>query len=80
MGNFDEDGLEALVNALAPSFTSRFGEVCWAQGGTYCRLVNYRDRDTVGYFWNIEITHSSDSNSFFSTGAGFGWWVSILGS
>eukprot|EP00536_Pseudo-nitzschia_multiseries_P000917 jgi/Psemu1/250046/estExt_Genewise1Plus.C_110159 len=28
----DDDGLEALVSALAPSFTSRFGEVCWAQG------------------------------------------------
>uniref|UniRef100_A0A7S4ACF9 PHD-type domain-containing protein n=1 Tax=Pseudo-nitzschia australis TaxID=44445 RepID=A0A7S4ACF9_9STRA len=29
----DEDGLGKLVNALAPSFTSRFGEVCWAAGG-----------------------------------------------
>lgn len=30
---FNEDGLEALVNALPPCFTSRFGEICWAQGG-----------------------------------------------
>ena len=40
---FDEDGLEALVNALSPSFTSRFGEVCWAQGGAfhYCITAMY---------------------------------------
>mmetsp|Transcript_10791 Transcript_10791/g.19857 ORF Transcript_10791/g.19857 Transcript_10791/m.19857 type:complete len:233 (-) Transcript_10791:2081-2779(-) len=29
----DDDGLEQLVSALSPTFTSRFGEVCWAQGG-----------------------------------------------
>jgi hypothetical protein len=27
------DGLEQLVSALPPSYTSRFGEICWAQGG-----------------------------------------------
>ena len=30
----DDDGLDLLVNSLKPCFTSRFGEVCWAQGGT----------------------------------------------
>lgn len=29
-----EDGLEQLVSACSPSFTSRYGEICWAQGGT----------------------------------------------
>jgi hypothetical protein len=32
--HFDDDGLDLLVNSLKPCFTSRFGEVCWAQGGT----------------------------------------------
>lgn len=51
MGNFDEDGLEALVNALAPSFTSRFGEVCWAQGGVgfgWWPAFIYDPRLTIG--------------------------------
>jgi hypothetical protein len=29
----DEDGLDRLVSALSPTFTSRFGEICWAHGG-----------------------------------------------
>jgi hypothetical protein len=31
--SFQDDGLDQLVSALPPSYTSRFGEVCWAQGG-----------------------------------------------
>lgn len=34
----DGDGLEQLVSALPPKFTSRFGEIVWAHGG-------------VGYGW-----------------------------
>ena len=30
---FADDGLDALIDALSPVFTSRFGEICWAQGG-----------------------------------------------
>lgn len=29
----DDDGLERLVSALPPAFTSRFGEIVWAAGG-----------------------------------------------
>jgi hypothetical protein len=29
----DDDGLDRLVSALSPTFTSRFGEICWAHGG-----------------------------------------------
>jgi hypothetical protein len=29
----DDDGLDSLVNALPPSYTSRFGEIVWAAGG-----------------------------------------------
>jgi len=28
-----DDGLNEMVTALAPKFTSRFGEIVWAQGG-----------------------------------------------
>lgn len=33
MPMFDDDGLDKKVNMLPPAFTSRFGEICWAQGG-----------------------------------------------
>ena len=29
----DDDGLDSLVSALPPSYTSRFGEIVWAAGG-----------------------------------------------
>ena len=29
----NNDGLDELVSATSPEYTSRFGEVCWAQGG-----------------------------------------------
>eukprot|EP00537_Pseudo-nitzschia_pungens_P013217 CAMPEP_0172392090 /NCGR_PEP_ID=MMETSP1061-20121228/8328_1 /TAXON_ID=37318 /ORGANISM="Pseudo-nitzschia pungens, Strain cf. pungens" /LENGTH=506 /DNA_ID=CAMNT_0013122865 /DNA_START=310 /DNA_END=1830 /DNA_ORIENTATION=+ len=51
MGQPDDDGLEALVNALEPSFTSRFGEVCWAQGGAgfgWWPAFIYDPRLTIG--------------------------------
>lgn len=32
-GEEEADGLDPLVSALPPSYTARFGEVCWAQGG-----------------------------------------------
>ena len=30
----DDDGLDYLVSVLPPSYTSRFGEIVWAAGGT----------------------------------------------
>jgi hypothetical protein len=30
----EDDGLDPLVCALPPRFTQRFGEICWAQGGS----------------------------------------------
>lgn len=48
---FEDDGLERLVSALSPRFTSRFGEVCWAQGGTgfgWWPSFIYDPRLTVG--------------------------------
>ncbi len=47
----DDDGLEKLVSALSPTFTSRFGEVCWAQGGVgfgWWPVFIYDPRWTVG--------------------------------
>lgn len=54
----DEDGLGKLVNALPPSFTSRFGEVCWAAGGTYFFL----SEDTQHYIvWlRKQLTDDTD--------------------
>jgi hypothetical protein len=46
-----DDGLDKLVCALPPSFTSRFGEVCWAQGGVgfgWWPSFIYDPRLTVG--------------------------------
>ena len=48
---FQDDGLDKLVSALPPSFTSRFGEVCWAQGGVgfgWWPSFIYDPRLTVG--------------------------------
>ena len=47
----DDDGLDALVDALGPCFTSRFGEVCWAQGGAgfgWWPSFIYDPRHTIG--------------------------------
>ena len=33
VAQYNLDGLDSLVDALSPCFTSRFGEVIWAQGG-----------------------------------------------
>lgn len=47
----DDDGLDLLVNALTPCFTSRFGEVCWAQGGVgfgWWPAFIYDPRHTTG--------------------------------
>lgn len=46
-----DDGLNELVEALPPSFTSRFGEICWAAGGNgfgWWPSVVYDPRLTVG--------------------------------
>lgn len=51
MTHFDEDGLDALVEVLSPCFTSRFGEVCWAQGGQgfgWWPAFIYDPRMTIG--------------------------------
>lgn len=48
---FEDDGLDRLVNALPPVFTSRFGEICWAQGGVgfgWWPAFIYDPRLTVG--------------------------------
>lgn len=47
----EDDGLEKLVTALPPAFTSRFGEIVWAQGGTgfgWWPAFIYDPRLTVG--------------------------------
>lgn len=49
--NFVQDGLDQLVCALPPSITSRFGEICWAQGGVgfgWWPSFIYDPRLTVG--------------------------------
>eukprot|EP00980_Cylindrotheca_fusiformis_P015227 scaffold4225_cov128-Cylindrotheca_fusiformis.AAC.7 len=49
--SFEDDGLDQLVSALPPAYTSRFGEVCWAQGGNgfgYWPSLIYDPRLTVG--------------------------------
>eukprot|EP00985_Skeletonema_marinoi_P017354 scaffold9474_cov114-Skeletonema_marinoi.AAC.8 len=38
----DDDGLDSLVSALPPHYTSRFGEIVWASGGDN-RLVQWED-------------------------------------
>jgi hypothetical protein len=48
---FQDDGLDKLVCALPPAFTSRFGQVCWAQGGAgfgWWPAFIYDPRLTVG--------------------------------
>jgi hypothetical protein len=48
---FEDDGLEKLINALPPKFTSRFGECVWAQGGVgfgWWPAFIYDPRFTVG--------------------------------
>lgn len=48
---FEDDGLDRLVTALPPAFTSRFGEICWAQGGVgfgWWPAFIYDPRLTVG--------------------------------
>lgn len=48
---FEDDGLDRLVNALSPTFTSRFGEIIWAQGGVgfgWWPAFIYDPRLTVG--------------------------------
>lgn len=47
----DSDGLSALVNALPPAYTSRFGEIVWAAGGVgfgWWPAAIYDPRLTVG--------------------------------
>jgi hypothetical protein len=47
----DDDGLERLVCALSPTFTERFGEVCWAYGGAgfgWWPSIIYDPRSVVG--------------------------------
>ncbi len=46
-----DDGLDSLVSALPPSFTSRFGEIVWAAGGVgfgWWPACIYDPRLTVG--------------------------------
>jgi PWWP domain len=48
---YEDDGLDKLVNALPPSFTARFGEIVWAQGGVgfgWWPAFIYDPRMTVG--------------------------------
>mmetsp|Transcript_3535 Transcript_3535/g.7144 ORF Transcript_3535/g.7144 Transcript_3535/m.7144 type:complete len:438 (-) Transcript_3535:217-1530(-) len=47
----NDDGLDSLVSALPPSFTSRFGEIVWAAGGVgfgWWPACIYDPRLTVG--------------------------------
>ena len=47
----DDDGLDSLVSALPPSYTSRFGEIVWAAGGVgfgWWPACIYDPRLTVG--------------------------------
>lgn len=47
----DDDGLDPLVCALPPRYTERFGEICWAQGGSgfgWWPACIYDPRLTVG--------------------------------
>ena len=47
----DDDGLERMVCALSPTFTERFGEVCWAYGGAgfgWWPSIIYDPRSVVG--------------------------------
>mmetsp|Transcript_15921 Transcript_15921/g.33627 ORF Transcript_15921/g.33627 Transcript_15921/m.33627 type:complete len:488 (+) Transcript_15921:82-1545(+) len=47
----DDDGLEFLVSALPPAYTSRFGEIVWAAGGVgfgWWPACIYDPRLTVG--------------------------------
>ena len=47
----DDDGLDSLVSALPPSYTSRFGEIVWAAGGVgfgWWPACVYDPRLTVG--------------------------------
>ncbi len=47
----EEDGLDQKICTLPPSFTSRFGEICWAQGGVgfgWWPACIYDPRLTVG--------------------------------
>lgn len=47
----DDDGLDSLVSALSPSYTSRFGEIVWAAGGVgfgWWPACVYDPRLTVG--------------------------------
>eukprot|EP00956_Cyclotella_meneghiniana_P004158 scaffold5102_cov76-Cyclotella_meneghiniana.AAC.12 len=47
----DDDGLDSLVSALPPSYTSRFGEIVWAAGGNgfgWWPACIYDPRLTVG--------------------------------
>ncbi|KAL9186590.1 hypothetical protein ACHAXT_005828 [Thalassiosira profunda] len=47
----DDDGLDSLVSALSPAYTSRFGEIVWAAGGQgfgWWPACIYDPRLTVG--------------------------------
>jgi hypothetical protein len=47
----DDDGLDSLVSALSPAYTSRFGEIVWAAGGVgfgWWPACVYDPRLTVG--------------------------------
>jgi len=47
----DDDGLDSLVSALPPAYTSRFGEIVWAAGGVgfgWWPACVYDPRLTVG--------------------------------
>lgn len=47
----DDDGLDSLVSALPPTYTSRFGEIVWAAGGVgfgWWPACVYDPRLTVG--------------------------------
>lgn len=49
--NDQSDGLEDLISALPTAFTNRFGEICWAQGGTgygWWPSCIYDPRFTIG--------------------------------
>lgn len=49
--SFENDGLDELISALSPNYTERFGEVCWASGGTsfgWWPSMIYDPRLTVG--------------------------------
>jgi hypothetical protein len=51
----DDDGLDSLVCALPPSYTSRFGEIVWAAGGN--DLVGGPHVSMSEFHFDLQISH-----------------------